>query len=147
MIKECERTVTFGMPEWWPPSRLNFQPDPGTYGKDHIWAGQTIYDNIRTENSAENAVLNLSGAKETCTCPWSSWVMFEVPISIRDKEKWINNTRLKLERLLQRYKESKIKKIRCKFCHEFCDAKTAHAHVNGWVGDECCWDERLRITE
>jgi hypothetical protein len=37
--------------------------------------------------------------------------------------------------------------VTCKFCHKEVDAKTAHLHQNEWVGDECCWDERLRSTE
>lgn len=35
----------------------------------------------------------------------------------------------------------------CKFCNKDVPADTAHLHQDGWVGDECCWDERLRITE
>lgn len=35
----------------------------------------------------------------------------------------------------------------CKFCHEMVAAATAHLHDGGWVGDACCWDERLRATE
>lgn len=35
----------------------------------------------------------------------------------------------------------------CKFCHEQVPAKTAHLHQEGLVGDECCWDERLRSSE
>lgn len=37
--------------------------------------------------------------------------------------------------------------VECKFCHKPVPAKTAHRHEHGWVGDECCWDERLRATE
>lgn len=36
--------------------------------------------------------------------------------------------------------------VRCKFCKELVPAKDAHAHLGEYVGD-CCWDERLRITE
>jgi hypothetical protein len=35
----------------------------------------------------------------------------------------------------------------CKFCHTAVREDTAHIHQDGWVGDECCWDERLRSTE
>lgn len=35
----------------------------------------------------------------------------------------------------------------CKFCHEQVPADTAHPHQGAWVGDECCWDERLKATE
>jgi hypothetical protein len=34
--------------------------------------------------------------------------------------------------------------VTCKFCGGEVPAATAHRHGNGWVGDECCWDERLR---
>ena len=35
----------------------------------------------------------------------------------------------------------------CSVCHDECAAKTAHLHQGEWIGDECCWDERLRSTE
>lgn len=37
--------------------------------------------------------------------------------------------------------------VRCQFCGKDAPARTAHRHGNGWVGDECCWDERLRASE
>jgi hypothetical protein len=37
--------------------------------------------------------------------------------------------------------------VRCKFCGNRARAEEAHLHDEGWVGDECCWDERLRSTE
>jgi len=37
--------------------------------------------------------------------------------------------------------------VTCKFCHEQTPSDTAHLHDGGWVGDQCCWDERLRSTE
>jgi hypothetical protein len=37
--------------------------------------------------------------------------------------------------------------VDCKFCHATVPVKTAHAHEGGFVGDACCWDERLRTTE
>ncbi|WP_067819901.1 hypothetical protein [Actinomadura kijaniata] len=39
------------------------------------------------------------------------------------------------------------KAVPCKFCNKSVNATTAHRHDDGWVGDECCWDERLRATE
>ena len=36
--------------------------------------------------------------------------------------------------------------VTCKLCKKDADAKTAHRHGDGWVG-ECCWDERLRSSE
>lgn len=40
-----------------------------------------------------------------------------------------------------------IDTVECKFCHKDVPAKTAHLHEDEWVGDDCCWDERLRSTE
>jgi len=37
--------------------------------------------------------------------------------------------------------------VECKFCHQEAPASTAHLHDGQWVGDDCCWDERLRATE
>ncbi|WP_030570048.1 hypothetical protein [Streptomyces aureocirculatus] len=34
----------------------------------------------------------------------------------------------------------------CKFCRGKILLATAHLHDNGYVGDTCCWDERLRAT-
>lgn len=36
--------------------------------------------------------------------------------------------------------------VTCKFCQEPCVSTDAHLHQGEWVG-ECCWDERLRVTE
>ena len=37
--------------------------------------------------------------------------------------------------------------VYCKFCGEPTLAAYAHLHEGECVGDECCWDERLRSTE
>jgi hypothetical protein len=37
--------------------------------------------------------------------------------------------------------------VLCRFCQRHCRARTAHDYHGGWVGDECCWDERLRSSE
>lgn len=34
----------------------------------------------------------------------------------------------------------------CKLCDNECSAETAHRHRGNYIG-ECCWDERLRVTE
>ena len=36
--------------------------------------------------------------------------------------------------------------VPCKFCYEFGPTEEAHLHQGDYVG-ECCWDERLRMTE
>jgi len=35
----------------------------------------------------------------------------------------------------------------CKLCKKTVPAATAHLHQGEYIGDECCWDERLRSTE
>lgn len=37
--------------------------------------------------------------------------------------------------------------VLCRFCQRQCSARTAHLYQGGWVGDECCWDGRLRSSE
>jgi len=37
--------------------------------------------------------------------------------------------------------------VLCGFCQRQCSARTAHLYQGGWVGDECCWDERLRSSD
>jgi hypothetical protein len=31
-------------------------------------------------------------------------------------------------------------------CGKRCNKETAHLHGDGWIGDECCWDERLKSS-
>lgn len=35
----------------------------------------------------------------------------------------------------------------CSMCGKPCNPGTAHMHQGDFIGDECCWDERLRCTE
>jgi hypothetical protein len=37
--------------------------------------------------------------------------------------------------------------IPCSVCGKCCDPSTAHLHQGKWIGDECCWDERLKSSE
>jgi hypothetical protein len=37
--------------------------------------------------------------------------------------------------------------VGCAVCHAVVPGLTAHRHDGGYIGDECCWDERLRATE
>ena len=37
--------------------------------------------------------------------------------------------------------------VTCSMCNRVICAETAHLHAGDWVGDECCWDERLKMTE
>lgn len=36
--------------------------------------------------------------------------------------------------------------VACTFCHKQVSATAAHLHQGSWVGDDCCWNERLRST-
>lgn len=51
------------------------------------------------------------------------------------------------ERIVPAGRPRRIPRVRCKFCGRLVPGRTAHLHQGGWVGDECCWDERLRSTE
>ena len=33
--------------------------------------------------------------------------------------------------------------VTCSVCGEQCSARLAHQHKGEWIGDECCWEERL----
>lgn len=37
--------------------------------------------------------------------------------------------------------------VPCCHCGLEVSAETAHLHQGQWIGDECCWDERLRSSE
>lgn len=43
--------------------------------------------------------------------------------------------------------DDRLDEVVCRLCHEPTPARTAHPHQGEWVGDDCCWDERLRATE
>jgi predicted nucleotidyltransferase len=46
-----------------------------------------------------------------------------------------------------RAEEEDEDQVLCRFCQRPSPARTAHRYQGGWVGDECCWDERLRSSE
>lgn len=35
----------------------------------------------------------------------------------------------------------------CSICGCPCNAADAHLHQDKWIGDECCWDDRLHGSE
>lgn len=39
------------------------------------------------------------------------------------------------------------KTVTCSLCGKPCGAMLAHLHQGKWIGDECCWDERLKASE
>lgn len=43
--------------------------------------------------------------------------------------------------------ENPTHRVLCTICKRLCSGDLAHLHQGEWVGDECCWDERLRMSE
>ena len=39
------------------------------------------------------------------------------------------------------------KMVACSLCGKSCAAMKAHLHQGKLIGDECCWDERLKASE
>ena len=39
------------------------------------------------------------------------------------------------------------KTLPCSVCRRQCNAGRAHRHQKDYIGDECCWDERLKASE
>ena len=37
--------------------------------------------------------------------------------------------------------------VECSICGAPCTAADAHLHQDKWIGDECCWDDRLHGSE
>jgi hypothetical protein len=37
--------------------------------------------------------------------------------------------------------------VTCVLCGNDAAAEAAHLHQGQWIGDDCCWDERLKSTE
>lgn len=103
MAEVIETTVTFALPEWFPPERLEYQHHV-KYGKGHAWEGQvekTLY-----ENSATDALFRLKGIKEVCTHPMGPWVTFELDTQ-KPLQPQIDALGAKLDRFIRRYKESR----------------------------------------
>lgn len=38
-------------------------------------------------------------------------------------------------------------RVKCKFCGKQVPKRTAHRHDGKWIGNDCCWDDRLKTTE
>ena len=57
-----------------------------------------------------------------------------------------DNEEYRLVRDLHRQSQ-RADRVTCAICHRACCAETAHLHTGQWIGDECCWDERLRSSE
>jgi hypothetical protein len=40
-----------------------------------------------------------------------------------------------------------VNMVTCSLCHAETPESTAHLHQGEWIGDSCCWDQRLRASE
>jgi ribosomal protein S27E len=40
-----------------------------------------------------------------------------------------------------------VNEVICSICGNRTPESTAHLHAGDWIGDTCCWDERLRSSE
>lgn len=40
-----------------------------------------------------------------------------------------------------------LSNVACSLCGKVGPGNVAHLHQGKWVGDDCCWDEKLRSTE
>lgn len=45
------------------------------------------------------------------------------------------------------YETFEIATVRCRVCESNVPEVTAHLHQGQWIGDVCCWDEKLRGSE
>lgn len=61
--------------------------------------------------------------------------------------KYVPEIRALLEQLVNVLGRVDAMTVECKVCHSTVSSSTAHAYEDGFIGDECCWDERLRTTE
>jgi formylmethanofuran dehydrogenase subunit E len=51
-----------------------------------------------------------------------------------------------IEKSERRWEEER-ERVKCSMCGKLVPIYTAHLHDGKLIGDECCWDERLKITE
>lgn len=103
MAEVIETTVTFALPEWFPPERLEFA-NHRRYGMGHAWEGQI--EEHRYDNSATDALFRLKGVKEVCTHPMGPWVTFDLDTQ-KPIQPQIDSLGVKLDRFIRRYRESR----------------------------------------
>ena len=105
-IKPIAIVVTFPVPTWFPPERLNYSIDH-RYPKGHAWEG--AYERTEHYNSALQSIMNLRGVKECCFDPMGPWIAFEISPR-KNLTAEIEKISAKLYRFLRRYKESRRNK-------------------------------------
>jgi hypothetical protein len=91
-------------------------------------------------NRRNNRVLTLNGVTRSLA-EWSRVTgIGEMALWCRLKRGW--NEEMVLTTPLH-----KRMLVRCCLCERLCRKTTAHLHQRKWIGEECCWDERLRSSE
>ena len=45
------------------------------------------------------------------------------------------------------YDDEDDETVECSLCGKQTPADTAHLHQGKWIGDDCCWDDRLKSSE
>ena len=88
---------------------------------------ELIHDFVETEAEGADAANPPAGLQETC--------------------KWLNAATDADCRALAAELRKLGGLVRCGLCGRAVPASTAHLHDEDYVGDECCWDERLRSSE
>lgn len=68
-------------------------------------------------------------------------------VNWEEEKKEIDLKKLKKFSNMKIFRESGQAFVICSICKKRCVAHTAHIHQDEWIGDECCWDERLRSSE
>ena len=69
------------------------------------------------------------------------WVRQNTPVS-----QWMDGVRLGYEIAKAKYRRLDGN-VECCMCGRQVPEETAHLHQDKWIGDNCCWDERLRSSE
>jgi hypothetical protein len=98
-----DMTVTFWLPEWFPPDRKEYRKS-FKYPTGHAWAGQV--ERTEYHNSAVDNLFRLGNVDEVCHVPGHGWITFKIDPD-KNMQKQIDDLRGKLERLLAQYKEAK----------------------------------------
>ena len=93
------------------------------------------YDKFQYDNKIKPDYSNAGGLNRWCADDgdgnpgWESW--YDEETGEDDPEVWLKE----------------MNKITCSLCKNKVAVETAHWHQGKWIGDECCWDERLRSSE
>ena len=95
--------VEFELPDWCADSRFEYERKI-YYSQGHVYAGQ-VY-RTTSENKMSDALFTIDGMEEVCLHPWNCWCRVHVEFS-NNLQSDIEKVRLKIHRVLSRYKEAK----------------------------------------